>query len=160
MSQPGFIRRRVVDPLLALLKQGLSPERLSLCLAIGIVLGCFPVLGLTTVLCTVAALALRLNLPAIQLANWIAYPLQLAVLIPLFRLGDRLFNVANPVALTPGRLVEMFDADFWGSIVALWDTTVRAMVAWSLLALPALALLYFATLPLLRRLPLRNGAAP
>lgn len=155
MKPESQLRRRILNPLLGLLRQGLTPEKLALCLALGLVIGCFPVLGSTTFLCAGVAVALRLNLPAIQLANWIAYPLQLLVLIPLFRLGDRLFGVREPIPLTPARLLEMFDEDFSGSILALWDTTLHAVVAWGLLAIPALALLYYPLVPLLRRLPLR-----
>ena len=64
------IFRRVVDPLLSLLRQGLSPERLALSVAVGIALGVLPVLGTTTLLCTLAAILFRLNVPAMQLVNY------------------------------------------------------------------------------------------
>lgn len=156
---PSWLRRRLVDPTLALLRQGITPPKLALCFALGIVVGSFPVLGLTSLLCAGVALALRLNLPAIQLANWIAYPLQLAVLIPFYRAGEWLFGVTDHIDLTPDKLVAMFRADLWGSVVALWDTTMRAIVAWSLLAGPAIALTYVLLLPLFRRLaPPREAA--
>ncbi len=66
----GFFHRRVVAPIVALLTQEITPEKLALSLAFGIVLGIFPVLGSTTVLCAAAALVFGLNLPAIQLVNW------------------------------------------------------------------------------------------
>ena len=66
----GFFHRRVVAPIVALLTQGITPEKIALSLAFGIVLGIFPVLGSTTVLCAAAALVFGLNLPAIQLVNW------------------------------------------------------------------------------------------
>jgi uncharacterized protein (DUF2062 family) len=52
----GFFHRRIVAPILALLTQGITPEKIALSLALGIVLGVFPVLGSTTVLCAAAAL--------------------------------------------------------------------------------------------------------
>jgi uncharacterized protein (DUF2062 family) len=156
---PSWLRCRLVDPTLALLRQGITPPKLALCFALGIVVGCFPVLGLTTLLCAGIALALRLNLPAIQLANWIAYPLQLAVLIPLYRAGEWLFRVRTGIELTPDKLVAMFRADLWGSIVALWDTTLHAIAAWTLLAGPAIALVYLILLPIFRRLAPRREVA-
>jgi len=48
---------------------GLAPETVALVLTLGLVLGTFPVFGCPTVLCAVAALALRLNVPALQLVN-------------------------------------------------------------------------------------------
>jgi uncharacterized protein (DUF2062 family) len=63
----SFLYRRLVRPILELLRQGVTPGKIALSLALGVVLGVFPVLGSTTALCTLAAITLRLNLPAIQL---------------------------------------------------------------------------------------------
>ena len=60
----NFFRQRVIDPLLGLLKQGLSPRELALCLALGAGVGVFPVLGVSTPLLTFIAFARRLNLAA------------------------------------------------------------------------------------------------
>ena len=55
------------------LSQGTSPRRLALTLALGFAIGCIPVVGIPTVLCATVALALRLNLPAIQAANYVRH---------------------------------------------------------------------------------------
>ena len=88
----GFLYRKLVWPLLDLLRQGVSPGKIALSLALGVALGVFPVLGSTTTLCALAAFALQLNLPAIQIVNYFVYPLQIALLIPFFRLGEKLFR--------------------------------------------------------------------
>ena len=54
----------------ALLAVRMSPEQWALCLAVGIVLGIFPAPACPTVLCAAAALALRLNSPAMQAVNY------------------------------------------------------------------------------------------
>src|SRR5208282_6377489 len=77
------------------LRQGISPRRLALTLALGFAIGCIPVVGIPTVLCSALALALRLNLPAIQAANYVAMPLQLALIVPFVRLGGWLVS-ADP----------------------------------------------------------------
>lgn len=58
----GLIRRRLFEPLLTLLRQGIAPQQIALSLAFGLGLGIFPVLGVSTILCTAVALVLRLNL--------------------------------------------------------------------------------------------------
>ena len=73
------------------LSQGTSPRRLALTLALGFAIGCLPVIGIPTALCLVIALALRLNLPAIQAANYAAMPVQIVMILPLVRLGGRIF---------------------------------------------------------------------
>lgn len=71
---------------------GLPPETIALILALGLVLGVFPVWGCPTILCAAAAAALRLNWPAMQVINQLSSPLQLALLIPLGRLGARILG--------------------------------------------------------------------
>src|SRR5262249_21127692 len=72
----GFFRRRVARPILELLIEGVTPEKIALSLALGAAFGVFPALGWTTTLCAVLAFALKLNLPAIQLVNYLMYPVQ------------------------------------------------------------------------------------
>ena len=43
------------------LRQGMSPQRLALTLALGFAIGCIPVVGIPTVLCAGLALTLRLE---------------------------------------------------------------------------------------------------
>ena len=74
------VKAKILNLVKSMLKEGMSLRKISLCIAVGIVLGIFPVLGTTTLLCTVAALALRLNLPAVQIVNYMVYPLQLVLL--------------------------------------------------------------------------------
>jgi len=145
----GFLYKRAVEPVVALIKQGVSPEKISLGMAWGIVLGIFPVLGLTTILCGLAALVFRLNLPAIQLVNFLVYPLQLVLLIPFFHLGDLLFQI-EPLPLSAQELITLLQADLWGTIRAFWNTTLRAIVAWLLVSLPIFLLLHFTLVRLIK----------
>lgn len=77
----SFFSRKIVEPVVVLIKGGISPERISLGMACAIVLGVFPVLGATTILCGLAAIIFRLNLPATQLVNYLVYPLQIMLII-------------------------------------------------------------------------------
>src|SRR5581483_8467642 len=79
----------------AWLKDETSTEKLAFSLALGLVLGVFPVLGVPTILCGIAAAVWRLNFPALQLVNYLAYPLQLALLWPFARFGGALFGVSQ-----------------------------------------------------------------
>ncbi|HSC46845.1 MAG TPA: DUF2062 domain-containing protein, partial [Gammaproteobacteria bacterium] len=83
---------RVTRLILELLSQGITPHKLALAVVLGVLLGITPVLGTTIVSCTMAALMLGLNLPLIQLANNLVYPLQLLLLIPFVQAGQRLFR--------------------------------------------------------------------
>jgi uncharacterized protein (DUF2062 family) len=148
----GFLRRRVLEPLRAQLTQGVSPARLALALALGAVVGVFPVLGTTTLLCAALAAGLKLNQPAIQVANYVAYPLQLVLFIPLFQAGAWLFG-QPPVPFTVEQLQAELAADVVGTIGRYLVHDLRAVVAWALLAPPAAGLLFGAFRALLERVP-------
>jgi uncharacterized protein (DUF2062 family) len=146
----GVFRRRFARPIIELLRQGVTPEKLALSLALGTALGVFPVLGTTTALCAIAALILRLNLPAIQLVNYFVYPAQLALLIPFFRAGERLFGAPN-LPLSAPRILGMVHANMWSAMQFLWTTVWHATVAWCLAAPFLIAILYWIFVPLLRQ---------
>ncbi len=149
----SFWRKKIVQPLLELLKTGLTPEKMSLSIACGVVFGIFPALGTTTVLCAVAAFVLRLNLPAIQIVNYVVYPLQIFLLLPFYRAGELLFD-ASQLPLSFTKINAMMQADFWTSIKLLWSTTWHAIVVWAVVAPVIVFLVYWILLPALRRMPL------
>jgi uncharacterized protein (DUF2062 family) len=146
----NFLKRRLVRPILNLLKQGVTPEKLALSLALGAALGVFPLLGSSTVLCTVAAIVFRLNLPAIQLVNYFMYPLQIALLVPFFRLGERLFSAPH-LPLSAAQVSSMIHANAWAAIKLLWTTIWHAIVVWGMIAPFFVGLTYVILVPVLRR---------
>ena len=154
-SHEGFFQRRLVRPVIELLRQGVTPEKIALSIVFGITLGVFPVLGSTTALCAVAALVFRLNLPAIQIVNYFVYPLQIALLIPFFRLGEKLFG-AQHLPLSVPQIYAMIHASVTGTVRALWTTTWHAIVVWCLLAPVAAIILYLVLAPVLRRVARRK----
>jgi uncharacterized protein (DUF2062 family) len=148
-----LVRDRILLPLQAQLTQGVSPSRLALALALGVAVGIVPVLGVTTGLCALLAVALRLNQPAIQLANYIAYPLQLLLFIPFFQAGARLFG-RPPVAFSFSQLQGELAADALGTIGRYLFDNLRGLAAWGLVAPPVVGLLYLLGWAILSRLPL------
>lgn len=153
-----FIQEKLIQPLKAQLTQGVTPSRLALALSLGAVLGALPVLGVTTLLSAVVAAALRLNQPAIQVANYAAYPVQLLLFLPFFHLGATLFGVP-PVSFTLAQLQAELSADLGGTMLRYLGANLRAVAAWALLAPLAAAALHLAFRALLARLPLPAPAA-
>jgi uncharacterized protein (DUF2062 family) len=154
-----FFHRRVVAPIVVLLTQGITPEKIALSLAFGIVLGIFPVLGSTTVLCAVAALIFQLNLPAIQFVNYLIYPVQLFLLVPFIRMGEKLFRVA-PLPVSLAQILTMVRTDLPHAVATLWRAEVHAISAWLLIGPVAISLLYFLLSRALRRVAASSGLRP
>jgi len=132
------------------LRLDISPQRLALTLALGFAIGCIPVLGVTTALCIVAAFALRLNFPIIQAANWLAAPLQLLLIVPFVRLGGRLFAFGSVRAV---EISSLLHASPLVMILQVGSIVGQALLAWLLIAVPAVALLTVMLTILLRRVP-------
>jgi hypothetical protein len=147
----GWLRRKIVNPVLDLLRQGITPEKIALSIALGVTLGVTPVLGSTSLLCFLAAVLFRLNLPAIQSVNYLVYPLQFVLLVPFIRIGEWIF-AAQPVRITPGEIVGLIRADVWNTISTLWTSTMHALAAWLALGSVASLVIYAVLTPLLRRL--------
>lgn len=152
----GFLNRRLIAPVVALLTQGITPEKIALSLAFGIVLGVCPVLGSTTILCAAAAVIFRLNLPAIQLVNWLIYPLQLIFLVPFIHLGETLFRAA-PLQMSLAQMLAIAHANLPHAISTLWLAGVHAMSAWLLVGPPTILLLYFLLSRALRQVAVSSG---
>ena len=152
-----FFNRKLIQPIINLLRQGITPEKIALSLAIGVCLGVFPVLGSTTALCALAAILFRLNLPAIQLVNYFVYPLQLALLIPFIRFGEIIFRAPHvPLSLTI--IVDSIKRSAWQTTKTYWTSGWHAMIAWCLVGPLAIWILYLVLTPILRRLGKVNGS--
>lgn len=145
-----FLRRRVVAPIVGLLMQGISPKAIALSIAIGLIVGVFPVLGTTTVLCTIAALCLRLNLIAIHAVHYAATPLQILLIIPFVRVGEHLTGArVQPLSISEG--LALMEQGVGTAIVALWDAIVHAVVGWLAIGPLALALVYIVSVKVFER---------
>ena len=105
-----FWRERVVGLIGSQLTQGVTPQKIALTIALGINLAMFPILGSTTLLCAAVAFWLKLNQPIIQLVNWLAYPLQFAMLLPFIRIGEWLTRAPQVTFSIPQMLQKFHDA--------------------------------------------------
>jgi uncharacterized protein (DUF2062 family) len=146
-----WIKKKAWDPFLALLSQGVSPEKLAQCVAFGLVIAVFPALGLTTIMAAIVAIRFRLNMVAIQTVNYIAYPLQFMLLIPFFRAGERLFQ-EPPLSLSGPDIMTMINKSPLEAIARLWNVTWHAAVVWAILACVAIPLLTLLFIPIFKKI--------
>jgi uncharacterized protein (DUF2062 family) len=154
ISQPGGLlanRLRIAqEKVLEYLQCGLAPRQLAFTLALGFAIGCIPLLGVTTAICALLALILRLNMPAIQTANFVAMPLQVVLLIPFLRLGQWLFR-GQSIAFNPKVLAVQIEAAPWHVLAQMSGLFGHALLAWLLTAGPALLLMTLLLTPVMHR---------
>lgn len=132
-------------PLLNFLKRGVSPKKLAWSVAIGMVLGISPLLGFTTLLGLAIALIFRLNLAAVQLVNYIVYPLQLVLLVPYFQLGASVFGKENTVTSFE-QLQHLLQTNFIYTLQSLGGLFLNAVFVWLCLSIPLGAITYYTCL--------------
>tara|TARA_B110000263_G_scaffold83723_1_gene73301 strand:+ start:458 stop:916 length:459 start_codon:yes stop_codon:yes gene_type:complete len=144
------VKKKLFQSLSKLLKQGLSPAKLSLVVALGITLSIFPVLGTTTLICTLVSIFFNLNLPAMQLANYAAFPFQIILFFPFLKLGETVSKVSlDP--LSKIQLISTFDEGIFYAIEKLSNYLLVACLGWSLAVLPIYIILYFLMSSLLKK---------
>lgn len=146
------LARRVRDTIVAQLRQGITPEKIALTIALGGLLGVFPILGASTALCAVAAIALKLNQPIIQLVNYLVYPLQLLLLLPFYRAGETLFGQPHVPIFSVVELIDRFRAGPLQFLVDYGMVALYGIVVWCLLAPLVGVLVYYSLRPVLHRL--------
>jgi uncharacterized protein (DUF2062 family) len=147
----NLFQRKVITPLLNLLRIGASPRKLAWSLAIGFAIGINPLLGSTTIAALAVAFLLRLNLLASQIANHIVYPLQLILFFVFIRMGDIVFHTSS-LPLDRASLVFAVRHHPWGTTKLLWTWEWHALVVWFLCVVISTPLIAVALTPVLNRL--------
>jgi uncharacterized protein (DUF2062 family) len=152
MTTPAPLRR-AFNTIVQLLRQGVTPEKISLAIALSAAIGVIPVLGTTMLLTAAAAAVLELNLVAMQLVGWLVYPLQLVLIVPFMRIGSRLFGL---MAVPPlPEFLKLLAHDLFGTIRLFWPATLTAIAAWLLLCPIVVGVIYGVLIYPLRRLDRR-----
>lgn len=154
-----WIQRQLITPIFQLLRQGITPEKIALSIAFGAVLGSMPFIGVTTTLCFVVAYFLDLNPVAIQLVNYLMYPVQLALFIPFIRAGEKLFH-AHRLAITITQLQHLVQSNIVQAIQVLWTALWHAVTVWAALAPVAVLIIYTVLLPIMRHTASRLARIP
>ena len=129
---------------------GITPRRLAFTLALGFALGCIPLLGVTTGICALVALGLRLNMPAIQAANWLAMPVQFLLLYPFLRFGQWLFPGPS-LPFSRDEIFARIQAAPWHAMTQMGSVLGHGVLAWVIAAGPALLLMTLLLTPLMGR---------
>ena len=96
------------------------------------------------------SLLLRLWTGVIQAANWLAAPFQLVLIVPFVRLGGKLFAFGSSRAIVIGSLLHTSPLVLISQVGSMFG---QALLAWLLIAIPAVALMTVMLTTVLRRAP-------
>jgi uncharacterized protein (DUF2062 family) len=149
------IRQRILIPLRIIPKHGMSDEKLSLSITIGIVSGIFPVIGGTTAVGFLLLAAMRQNLATVQAINWIIAPIQLLSIIPFMRFGSWLLQ-RDTIHVTLNQIVNAFNPGLWSGLKTLGMLHIYAVLGWIVVGLPIGFVLYYLLLALFQLISKRK----
>jgi len=84
----SFWKRRFGDPVIALLTQGVTPDKLAATFAVGTAVSLFPFLGTNTLFNLGVGLWFRMNQPILQAINYLITPLHLVMMLVYVHMGE------------------------------------------------------------------------
>ncbi|XP_008786459.1 uncharacterized protein LOC103704795 [Phoenix dactylifera] len=154
----SWLNKKIVDPLKQIVRRGAEPKQLAFSTALGLTLGVFPICGTTVFLCGMA-LALfgnRCHAPSVMLANFVATPIELSLVIPFLRLGE-VISGGPHFPLTSDALKKVVTGQ------ASWEvllSVLHALLGWIIAAPFILGMLYTAFVPCFKFLVHKFGGIP
>jgi uncharacterized protein (DUF2062 family) len=149
-TRESFFRRKLINPIMDLLKAGITPEKLAITIALAAVIGVIPAIGVATILGTLLASRFKLNAPVMLLISYFMNPVQVLIAFPLIKLGIYLFGGAK-LHYNFDQMLALVKKDWLTALDKLWVANLLGIAAWALLAVPAVIGIYYATLPLFRK---------
>jgi len=149
-------KRYFLDPVLAQLTQGVTPDKIALTIAIGTGAGMFPIIGVTAALAIFAGIIFRLNQPILQLVAHSILPLHLASIYLCMRWGETLFGAHHADLGGVRALARHINHLFWTNQAQFWHDfgllAFHAIIVWIILVPFWTLLMYFILRPMIRAL--------
>lgn len=156
----GFWQRRLVDPLVAQLTQGVTPAKLSATLAVGTACSFFPFLGLTSMLNLIVGIRLKMNQPILQTLNQLLGAPHLVMILVYVRLGEWMWR-AQGDQFTIGDMLRTFrDETFMVFLARFGWAGIHALTAWTVTTPFLIAGIYYGLRPVMQRLARRRPPTP
>lgn len=154
----GFVsnyKNRISGPVEAWMKEGAKPDKLSLTIVLGLMMGVIPMLGVNTAACLLLAIIFRLNVVIVQLINYMAFPLQVLLFVPFFKTGEYFFGKSEE-KLLQNTFSNLFSNNWFQSLTIIIHANFRAVLVWLILMIPISFLSYFLLKAMFMRLELRR----
>lgn len=144
-------QRWVIRPIANQLQQGTSPEKLAWSVSLGLTLGIFPIMGSTSLVCFIVGHLLRLNQPVLHLFKTFTYPIHLALILVFIRIGQHL-NGVPPIPFSIPQLLTRFKESPAQFASDFGMAALHGIEAWAISAIFLIPMIYYISLPILRRL--------
>ncbi|KAJ0960809.1 hypothetical protein J5N97_001310 [Dioscorea zingiberensis] len=159
----SWFNKKLIDPLLQIVKRGAEPKQIAFSTAWSVpnlwYEDCNHIdLWVTVFLCgaAIALLGNRCHAPSVMLANFVATPIELSLMIPFLRLGE-IISGGPHFPLTTDALKKVFTGQASRDVLL---SIVHALLGWFVAAPFILGALYIAFLPCFKYLVHKFGSLP
>jgi hypothetical protein len=125
----------------ALFKQGLTPIELTQSILFAALFSIIPIFGVTTILLTAFSLKRKLNLPIMIAISYLAWPLQILMIIPFINIGEYFFSVPQSHHSVE-EIIASFQESFFGTLSQLSFELLCGFGGWLLTAVPFFIVIY------------------
>ncbi|KAK3014790.1 hypothetical protein RJ639_009121 [Escallonia herrerae] len=158
MGMGSWLHKKIVDPLVIILRRGAEPKQLAFSAALGITLGILPICGVTVFLCglAIAVLGSLCHAPTVMLANFVATPIELSLVIPFLRLGE-VISGGSHFSLTSDAFKKVLTGQASREVI---QSVFHALLGWLVAAPFILATLYILSLPCFKILVCKFSPVP
>ena len=133
--------RALKSKTVALFKQGLTPIELTQSILVAALFSIIPILGVTTILLTGFSLKRKLNLPIMIAISYLAWPLQILMIIPFINIGEFIFSVPQSHHSVE-EIIASFQNSFFGTLSQLSFELLCGFGGWLLTAVPFFIVIY------------------
>ncbi|KAJ6834677.1 uncharacterized protein M6B38_333930 [Iris pallida] len=153
-----WFHKAIGDPVVQIISRGSEPKQLAFSTALGITLGVFPVCGVTIFLCgiAIAIFGRHCHAPSVMLANFVATPIELSLVIPFLRLGEAISGGPH-FPLTSDALKKVLTGHASREVLL---SIVHALLGWVVAAPFILGALYTILVPTFTYLVHRFSSVP
>jgi uncharacterized protein (DUF2062 family) len=142
--------KRLVALIRKLVTEGLSPQKISWAVALGITLGIHPIYGPVTLIALGLAFLLRLNKALVLAACYAMAFIKPMLILPYLKLGEWLFR-ADPMPISLVQLSARFAAAPVGTLQEFAWSFLHAFVGWLVTVPLLLGGVYLVMMAVIRR---------
>ncbi|KAE9593951.1 hypothetical protein Lalb_Chr18g0048451 [Lupinus albus] len=158
MGMSDWFQNKITDPLISIIRRGAEPKQLAFSAALGITMGVFPICGVTVFLCVmaIALLGSFCHAPTVMLANFIATPIELSLVVPFLRFGEAITGGSH-FPLTSDALKKVLTGQASHEVLL---SVAHALLGWLAASPFILGALYILLIPCFKFLVLKFSSVP
>ncbi|XP_024163509.1 uncharacterized protein LOC112170447 isoform X1 [Rosa chinensis] len=153
-----WLNKKIVEPLLEILRKGAEPKLLAFSAALGFTIGLFPICGTTVIICglAIASLGSHCHAPTVMVINLIATPIELSLMVPFLRFGEYVSGGPH-FPLTSDALKKVLTLQASHEVLL---SIAHALLGWLVAAPFIFAAVYILSLPLFKVLVHKFSTRP